>query len=444
MPFQFSSGSLSSALNAPAYLIQIPQRGVYQIFANTNVAARDTPAGNLQTAYITLFKNQLPLLKTAQYTAGSVTNIAGSSATTQIFELDEGDLVYASAELPSVTAQGFLNNWVGGTDFTTTVRSGSILEVSKLPENLPWMQALDLNNAINLSSTTLTRIPYSSAQGPLASYLTGQSLFVAPHSGIYQFDGNVSIWSNWSTEINAYIFLVVNGLPAWMLSQLSAGPGGSFLSGAQLSQILYLDEGDSVSLEASSPSGNPMYVWSLLPAPASPQKAPDPLCSTWFAAKFLGGITGATPTQWFRAILVEPQVINIDERAMVRFTSATGTMSPSFKTETFVFEAPTTGLYEVKACLSISAADASAVSFQLTLWVNQEQVITQAGLVGQSLSGTIASVSLAKLLSLQENDQIYLMIVSANDVSGTILANIVPAPGYSSVPSSWWTCRLIS
>ena len=443
MPFQLSSGPSASALNAPAYLIQIPQKGIYQIFLNTNVAAQDTPAGDVQTAYLTLFKNQLPLLKTAQYTAGDITTTASSSATTQIFELDEGDLVYAYAELPSVTAQGFLNIWLRETDFSSTIKSGSFFELFKLPENLAWMQALDLQNAVALSSTTLTRIPFSSLQGPLASCLTSQSLFVAPRSGIYQFDGNVSIWSNWSTEINAYILLVVNGLPAWMLSQMAAGPGGSFLTGAQLSQIVYLDEGDYVSLEASSPSGGPMYAWSLLPAPAIPQQAPNPLCSTWFAAKFLEDTAGSAPTQWFRAVLVEPQVINIDYRSIVRSTSATGPMSSSFSTATCVFEAPMTGLYEVKVCLSIFASDATAVAFQLSVWVNDDQLATQSQVVSKTVAGTTGSMSLAKLLSVQEKDQIYLTIQSASGVSGTILANITPAPGYPPVPSSWWTCRFI-
>lgn len=198
-----------------------------------------------------------------------------------------------------------------------------------------------------------------------------------------------------------------------------------------------------MSLEASSPSGNPMYAWSLLPAPAIPQQAPNPLCSTWFAAKFLGDTAAPAPTQWFRAILVEPQVTNIDYTEIVRFTSATGPMSSSFSAATSVFEAPMTGLYEVKACLSIFAADATAVLFQLTLWVNQETVVTQSQVVSKTVAGTTGSISVAKLLSVREKDQIYLMITSGSGVPGTILANITPAPSYPPVPSSWWTCRFI-
>jgi len=253
----------------------------------------------------------------------------------------------------------------------------------------------------------------------------------------------VTISANWTAEINTYIFLVVNGLPAWMLSQTAAGPGGSVLTGAQLSQILYLGEGDCMSLEASSPSGIPMFAWSLLPAPAIPHQAPNPLCSTWFAAKFLGDDVDSVQTQWFRATLVEPQVTNIDFAEIVRFTSATGPMSSSLSTETSIFEAPTTGLYEVKVCISIFAANTTAVTLQLSLYVNREPVVTQSQMVSKSLPGTTGSISLAKLLSVQEKDEIYLMITGVGSVSGTILANITPAPSYSPVPSSWWTCRFI-
>ena len=439
-------------------MVRIPKKGAYQLSANTNVAARDTPGGNLQSVYVTLFVNQTPVLKSAQFAAGVTDQSVSSSSTTQILELEEEDLVYAYAELPNdpVTTQGFLNNWeasvpqaapgaipleLQGDGDPMTVYSGSFFELLRLEESQSWMQTQAADGQFQLSQVP-RRIPFSNSQGPLSSCLTNQSLFVAPSSGVYQFDSNVTIFSNWTTEVNAYVFLMLNGLPAWMLSQMSAGPGGSFLSGAQLSQTMYLEEGDCVSLEAASPSGVAMYVIALLPSPAIPEKSFYQPCATWWAAKFLGGSSGASPMQWLRLTLGGAQSLAASrERRRVAFAYAEGPSASSFIPQTSSFLAPSSGLYEFKACLTLFATSTSAQSVGLTLWVNDEEIITQSQLVGKTPSGTAASVSLTKLLSVNAGDQVYFTLTSG--IAVTILPTITLAPGSPPVPSSWWTCRFL-
>lgn len=442
-------------------MVRIPKKGAYQLSANTNVAARDTPSGNLQSVYVTLFVNQTPVLKSAQFAAGATGSAASSSGTTQILELEEEDLVYAYAELPNdpVTTEGFLNNWLAplpqtiagggaippellGSGGPTTVISGSFFELLRLEEGQSWMQTQAAEPQSQLSQVP-RRIPFSNSQGPLSSCLTNQSLFVAPSSGVYQFDSNVTIFSNWTTEVNAYVFLMLNGLPAWMLSQMSAGPGGSFLSGAQLSQTMHLEEGDCVSLEAASPSGVAMFVIALLPSPAIPEKSFYQPCATWWAAKFLGGSSGASPMQWLRLTLGGAQSLASGQRRRVAFAYAEGPSASSFIPQTSSFLAPSSGLYEFKACLTLFATSTSAQSVQLILWVNDEEIITQSQLVGKTPSGTAASVSLTKLLSVNAGDQVYFTLSSGSAGSLTILPTITLAPGSPPVPSSWWTCRFL-
>ena len=431
-------------------MVRIPKKGAYQLSANTNVAARDTPGGNLQSVYVTLFVNQTPVLKSAQFAAGVTDQSVSSSSTTQILELEEEDLVYAYAELPNdpVTTQGFLNNWLASVPQArpdgdpSIVFSGSFFELLRLEESQSWMQTQAADGQFQLSQVP-RRIPFSDSQGPLSSCLTNQSLFVAPSSGVYQFDSNVTIFSNWTTEVNAYVFLMLNGLPAWMLSQMSAGPGGSFLSGAQLSQTMYLEEGDCVSLEAASPSGVAMYVIALLPSPAIPEKSFYQPCATWWAAKFLGGSSGASPMQWLRLTLGGAQSLASGERRRVAFAYAEGPSASSFIPLTSSFLAPSSGLYEFKACLTLVAASTSAQSVQLILWVNDEEIITQSQLVGKTPSGTAASVSLTKLLSVNAGTQVYFTLSSGSANPVIILPTITLAPGSPPVPSSWWTCRFL-
>ena len=501
LPYKNFSGPLSEAYDAPSSFFSAPQDGLYEISASTNFASRSVSTAALKSAYVYYFVNQTPVFASAQLVAGNVNTQVSSVSNSQLLELKEGDVVYVCANVPDTDAVTSLpiffssdpqdGNFISACWLTT-----QFLGPSSSPE-YPWFRALDLQASVALGPD-LQSIPFSSSTGPLAQSLDPvSSTFTASADGLYEFSASVSLLFNDNTSSTAFVFFLVNGLPVWLCPQIVGGAGGveSFVSTASFTQILTLQEGDTVNVGASYPSGPtvltpPVQVYSQL-SPSAFQT--NPLCLTWWTGQFLHvppqaseappvrsclpSVPSCPPvipcnlapsavsswkycqcrspveddpppeqqeTLWFTATpLGIISFAPVAEGVLVSFPSCVGPLSSSFDTDTSFFYAPVSGAYKMSATLSFSSPQTPVDTIQANFVVNDKAVTTSDQIYGGSSGGVISSVTILNILELSAGDRVLLTASLVNPFPCSILVN-QKIPGYSlPVPVTWWTARLL-